>query len=109
MYYVLFVAAVVAEVCATTALARSASFTKLMPTAVAVLGYAIAFWCLSFPMRIMPTGIVYAVWSGMGIVLITGIGFIWYQEALDLPAVVGLGLIIAGVAIINLFSKSVPH
>jgi small multidrug resistance pump len=97
MYYVLFVLAVVAEVIATTALA------------IAVLGYAIAFWCLSFPMRIMPTGIVYAVWSGMGIVLITGIGFIWYQEALDLPAVFGLGLIISGVAIINLFSKSVPH
>ena len=60
-------------------------------------------------MRIMPTGIVYAVWSGMGIVLITGIGFIWYQEALDLPAVFGLGLIIAGGVVINLFSKSVPH
>ena len=109
MYYVLFGMAVVAEVCATTALARSASFTKLIPTAVAVLGYAIAFWCLSFPMRIMPTGIVYAVWSGMGIVLITGIGFIWYQEALDLPAVFGLGLIISGVVVINLFSKSIPH
>lgn len=109
MYYVLFVLAVVAEVIATTALARSASFTRLVPTAIAILGYAIAFWCLSFPMRIMPTGIVYAVWSGMGIVLITGIGFIWYQEALDLAAVFGLGLIIAGVATINLFSKSVPH
>ena len=60
-------------------------------------------------MRIMPTGIVYAVWSGMGIVLITGIGFIWYQEALDLPAVFGLGLIISGVVVINLFSKSIPH
>lgn len=109
MYYALFVLAVVAEVIATTALSKSASFTRLAPTAVAVVGYAIAFWCLSFPMRIMPTGIVYAVLSGMGIVLITGIGMIWYQESLDSAAVIGLGLIIAGVSVINLFSKSIPH
>lgn len=109
MYYALFVLAVIAEVIATTALARSASFTKLTPSVVAIVGYAVAFWLLSFPMRVMPTGIVYAIWSGMGIVLITSIGLVWYKEALDLPAVIGLGLIICGVTIINLFSKSVPH
>jgi len=106
---IFLVAAIVAEVIATTALARSESFTKLLPTLIAVAGYAAAFWFLSFPLRTMPTGIVYAIWSGLGIVLITAVAWIWSKQSLDLPAVVGLGLIMAGVMVINLFSRSVGH
>jgi small multidrug resistance pump len=107
--YVLLAAAIVAEVIATTALARSESFSRLLPSLVAVLGYAIAFWLLSFPLRTMPTGVVYAIWSGLGIVLIASVAWLWSGQSLDLPAILGLGLIIAGVFVVNLFSKSVGH
>src|SRR5690554_276087 len=107
--YVLLLLAIIAEVVATTALAKSASFTRIAPSIVAILGYVAAFWFLSFPIRVMPTGIVYAIWSGMGVVLISGIAWIWYREALDLPAMLGLALILFGVVIINVFSKSIPH
>jgi small multidrug resistance pump len=107
--YLILAAAILAEVVATTALARSASFTKLMPSLVAALGYALAFWLLSFPLRTMPTGIVYAIWSGLGIVLITAIAWAWAGQVLDLPAVVGLGLIMAGVIVVNVFSTTVAH
>lgn len=108
-HHLLLMLAIVAEVIATTALARSASFTRLWPSVLAVGGYAIAFWLLSITMRVMPTGIVYAIWSGMGIVLITAITWVWYRETLDLAAVLGLGLIVAGVIVINVFSKTVAH
>jgi len=107
--YTFLLLAIVAEVIATTALAKSESFTRLQPTVIAIVGYATAFWFLSFPMRVMPAGIVYAIWSGMGMVFISAIAWFWYQEALDLPAVIGLALIMAGVVIINAFSKSVQH
>jgi len=107
--YLILAAAILAEVVATTALARSASFTKLLPSLVAVLGYALAFWLLSFPLRTMPTGIVYAIWSGLGIVLITVIAWGWAGQALDLPAILGLGLIMAGVIVVNVFSQTVTH
>lgn len=108
MYLLLF-AAILAEVVATTALARSESFSRLIPSAITVIGYAIAFYLLSFPIRVMPTGIVYAVWSGLGIVLIAAIAWIWFGQKLDLPAMIGLGLIILGVIIVNVFSKTVGH
>lgn len=108
-HHILLLLAIVAEVIATTAVARSSSFTKLTPSLVAVLGYAAAFWLLSFPMRVMPTGIVYAIWSGMGIVLISGIAWVWYRETLDFAAILGLAFILLGVAIINIFSKTVGH
>jgi len=101
--------AIVAEVVATSALARSESFSRLGPSIVTVLGYAAAFWFLSFPLRALPTGVVYAIWSGLGIVLITGVSWIWFKQALDLPAIVGLALILAGVVVVNAFSKSVGH
>jgi small multidrug resistance pump len=107
--YLILSAAILAEVVATTALARSASFTRLLPSFVAVLGYAVAFWLLSFPLRSMPTGIVYAIWSGLGIVLITVIAWAWFGQALDMPAVMGLALIMAGVIVVNVFSKTVGH
>jgi small multidrug resistance pump len=106
---VFLVLAIVLEVIATTALARSQSFTKLWPSVIAVLGYAGAFWFLSFPLRVMPTGVVYALWSGLGIVLITVVAWIWARQVLDLAAISGLALIMAGVLVIHLFSKSVPH
>lgn len=107
--YAFLLAAIVAEVIATTALARSESFTRLVPSTIAVVGYVVAFWLLSFTIRVMPTGVVYAIWSGMGIVLITAVAWIWYRQSLDLAALIGLGLIVAGVLVINLFSRSVPH
>jgi small multidrug resistance pump len=107
--YIILVAAIAAEVVATTALARSESFTRLVPSVVAVLGYVVAFWLLSFCLRSIPTGVVYALWSGMGIVLITAVAWVVYQQKLDAPALLGIALILAGVAVINLFSKAVNH
>ena len=107
--YLFLFAAIVAEVIATTALARTESFTRLWPSVITVVGYAAAFWFLSFPLRVMPTGVVYAVWSGAGIILITLVAWLGFNQKLDLPALIGLALIIAGVVVINLFSKSVGH
>lgn len=107
--YAYLMLAIVCEVMATTALARSESFTRLVPSIIAIAGYAAAFWLLSFAMRVIPAGVVYAIWSGMGIVLITAIAWIWYRETLDTPALIGLGLIVLGVLVINLFSRSVGH
>jgi len=102
-------AAIVAEVVATTALARSDGLTRPGPGLVALVGYAIAFWFLSHALRVMPTGIVYAIWSGLGIVLIAAVAWIGYGQRLDAPAVAGMGLIILGVFVINVFSGSMPH
>ena len=108
-YYLYLFAAIAFEVAATTARARSASFTKLWPSLIAIAGYALAFWCLSFPLRTMPTGVVYAIWSGMGIVLITAVAWVWYRQSLDLPALIGISLILLGVVIVNVFSSAVNH
>lgn len=107
--YLFLLAAIVLEVVATTALARSASFTRLVPSLIAIFGYAGAFWFLSVPLRVMPTGVVYALWSGLGIVLITAVAWVWQRQVLDTAALLGLGLIMAGVLVINLFSTAVNH
>ncbi|MEP3047552.1 MAG: SMR family transporter [Roseibium sp.] len=107
--YLYLGAAIVAEVIATSALARTENFTRLWPTVITIIGYALSFWLLSFTFRVLPTGIVYAVWSGAGIVLITMVAWFLFDQKLDLPALLGLGLIIAGVIVINVFSKSVGH
>ena len=109
MTYVYLGIAIVAEVLATSALKASDSFSRLGPSILTVLGYAIAFVFLSLTMRTIPTGIVYAIWSGVGIVLISAVGWIWFKQTLDLPALIGLGLIITGVIVVNVFSKSVSH
>lgn len=109
MTYILLFAAILAEVIATSALARSDGFTQLWPSLVAVAGYAVAFFLLSLVMRTVPVGIVYAVWSGAGIVLVALAGWLLFGQKLDLPALVGLAMIIAGVLVINLLSKSVTH
>lgn len=103
------IVAIAFEVVATSALKESAGFTRWAPSAIAVVGYAFAFYFLSLTLRHMPVGIMYAVWSGTGIVLITAIGWIVFKQALDLPALVGIALILAGVLVINLFSKTAAH
>jgi len=107
--YLLLGIAIVAEVIATTALKAADGFSRLGPSVVVVLGYAIAFTCLSLTLRTLPTGIAYAIWSGVGIVLISLIAWWVYGQTLDAPVLIGMGLIVAGVVVINLFSKSVAH
>lgn len=107
--YLLLAAAIVAEVAATTALARSAGLTRLGPSVVVLVGYGAAFYLLSLVLQVMPTGVVYGLWSGLGIVLIALVAWLWGRQPLDLAAVVGLALITAGVVVINLFSKAAEH
>jgi small multidrug resistance pump len=101
--------AIVAEVIATSALRASDGFSRLLPSAVVVLGYGVAFYCLSLTLKSIPVGIVYAVWSGAGIVLITLVAVVLYRQVPDVPAIIGLGLIIAGVTVLNMFSKMQAH
>ena len=101
--------AVLAETIGTTALQASQQFTRLGPSIIVVVSYAIAFYLLSLTLKTMPVGIMYAIWSGLGIVLIAGIGLIVFGQRLDWPAILGIGLILAGIVIINLFSKSTVH
>lgn len=101
--------AIVLEVVATTALKASDSFTRLGPSLLTVAGYGVSFYLMSLTLRVVPTGIAYAIWSGVGIVLISVVSWFWYRQALDIPALLGIGLIIAGVVVINLFSGSVAH
>lgn len=107
--YVYLFIAIVAEVVATSSLKSSDSFTKLWPSVVTVTGYAIAFLFLSLTLRTIPTGVAYAIWSGTGIVLISLVGWWWFGQSLDLPAIAGMGLIIAGVIVVNVFSKTAGH
>ncbi|AIO33140.1 multidrug efflux SMR transporter [Burkholderia pseudomultivorans] len=101
--------AIVAEVIGTSALRAADGFTRFWPSVLVVAGYGIAFYCLSLTLRTMPVGIIYAVWSGAGIVLITLVAMLLYRQVPDVPAVIGLGLIIAGVVVLNLFSKMQAH
>jgi len=107
--YLFLAIAIIAEVIATSALKASENFTQLWPSLLTLIGYAVAFFCLSLTLRTMPMGIAYAIWSGVGIVLISAIGWIAFGQKLDLPAIIGLGLIIAGVLVVNLFSRTVGH
>ncbi|TXL75973.1 QacE family quaternary ammonium compound efflux SMR transporter [Vineibacter terrae] len=109
MSYVYLGIAIVSEVIATSALKASEEFSRLVPSIIVVVGYGVAFYFLSLTLRTIPVGIAYAIWSGVGIVLIALVGLLWFRQALDLPAIIGMALIIAGVVVVNLFSKSVPH
>ncbi len=102
-------AAIVSEVIATSALKASDGFTRLWPSVVTAVGYAVSFYLLSQALKTMPVGIAYAIWSGLGIVLITAIGWVLFDQKLDGPALAGMALIIAGVAVMNLFSKTSGH
>ena len=91
---------------AKAALKAANGFTNLVPSIIVVVGYAAAFYFLSLTLRTLPVGIAYAIWSGLGIVLISIAGWVVYKQALDLPAIIGMSLIIAGVIVINAFSRA---
>ncbi|GLP99441.1 multidrug transporter [Methylophaga thalassica] len=108
-HWIYLAIAIVAEVIATSALKASHEFTRLVPTIIVVTGYLTAFYFLTLSLRVIPVGIAYAIWAGLGIVLIAIISWILYGQKLDLPALLGMGLIISGVLVINLFSKTGGH
>lgn len=107
-YLYLFIA-IVAEVVATSALNASQGFTRLWPSVATVVGYSIAFYALSLTLRTIPMGIAYAVWAGVGIVLIALVGALFFKQMPDLPAMLGMGFIIAGVVLVTLVSSAASH
>lgn len=107
--WVFLAVAICAEVAATSALNQSDGMTRPWPAAGAILGYCLAFWCLSLCLRQIPVGIAYAIWAGAGIVLIALIGWMIFRQPLDLPAIAGMAMIIGGVLVIQLFSDTVSH
>jgi len=106
-YWLLLAGAIVAEVVGTSALKASESFTKLWPSFLVVAGYATAFYLLSHTLKAIPVGIAYAVWSGLGVVLITLAGWALFGQRPDGPAVLGMALIVAGIVIMTAFSRTV--
>ncbi len=109
MKWIYLLLAITMEVIATSALKQAQGFTKLFPSIIVVLGYGMAFYFLSLVLQLMPVGVAYAIWSGIGVVFITAVGYLFFNQTIDLPAVLGIILIVAGVIIINLFSKSITH
>lgn len=107
--YALLVVAILCEVIGTSALKASDGFSRIAPSLVTVVAYAVAFYFLSLTLRVIPVGVAYAIWSGVGIILIALIGLFWFRQSLDLAAIIGLGLIIAGVIVVNGFSRSIGH
>jgi small multidrug resistance pump len=101
--------AIVAEVIATSSLKATEGFSRLGPSLIVAVGYGVAFWMLSLVLRTVPVGIAYALWSGLGIVLVTGVAMLLYGQKPDLAAIAGIALIIAGVVVLNLFSKMSAH
>jgi small multidrug resistance pump len=101
--------AIVCEVIATSALKATEGFTRWQPSVLVVLGYCLAFYFLSLTLRSTPVGVVYAIWSGVGVVLVSVAGWFFYQQKLDAAALIGIGLIVAGVVVLNLFSKVAVH
>lgn len=101
--------AIIGEVVATSALKDSEGFTKLLPSALVLVGYGVAFYFLSLALKSIPVGIAYAVWAGLGIVLVAAIAWIVHGQKLDAWALLGMGLIISGVAVLNLLSKTSAH
>ncbi|TVM02935.1 MAG: QacE family quaternary ammonium compound efflux SMR transporter [Candidatus Brocadia sp. WS118] len=106
---VLLAIAIVSEVVATSALKAANGFTRWGPSLLIVAGYATAFYFLSLTLRFIPLGIAYAIWSGVGVALVSIVGWVIYHQPLDTAALVGIAIIIAGVVVLNLFSKAVPH
>ena len=101
--------AIVSEVIATSALKATADFTRLWPSVIVVIGYISAFYFLSLTLRTIPVGIAYAIWSGVGVALIALVAWVLYGQTLDIPAFIGIALIVAGVVVLNVYSKTVPH
>ena len=109
MSYLYLGIAIFAEIVATSLLKASEGFTRFIPTVILGVGYLVAFYCLSMALKEIPTGIAYAIWSGVGIVLVALIAWIFQGQKLDLPAMIGMGLIIVGVLVMNLFSTTTGH
>ena len=109
MHYLYLLLAVAAETVGTSALQASQQFTRLGPSVVVVVAYGISFWLLALTLKYMPVGVVYALWSGLGIVFIALIGFWVFHQTLDLAAILGIALIILGIVVIQMFSSSVSH
>ncbi|AOM77062.1 DMT family transporter [Pedobacter steynii] len=109
MKFIYLFVAIIAEVIATSALKASEQFSKTIPSIIVVAGYVVAFYFLSLTLKTIPVGIAYALWSGVGIVLVSAASYFFYHQKLDLPAMIGIGLIIIGVIVINVFSKSAVH
>ncbi len=109
MPYIFLAVAIIAEVAATSALKACDGFTKLIPSIVVVVGYGVAFYCLTIVLQTIPIGITYAVWGGIGIVLVAIVGMVHYKQVPDIPAIIGMALIISGVVVINVLSKVVSH
>ncbi|MFP7570573.1 DMT family transporter [Marivita sp. S2033] len=109
MAYVTLMLAVLAETIGTTALQASQQFSRPLPSVIVVVSYAAAFYLLSVVLKTFPVGIAYALWSGLGIVFIAIIGAAIFNQKLDIAAILGIGLILAGIVVINLFSNTTPH
>ncbi len=107
--YVALTIAIIAEVVATSALKACESFTRLGPSLLVVAGYVFAFYFLSITVRSVPLGLAYAVWSGLGSALIVLVSWLVFKQVLDAPAFIGVGLIIAGCVVLNVFSKASAH
>jgi len=108
-HWLILALAIVAEVIGTSSLKASDGFTKPLPTLLVIVGFATAFYCLSITLKVIPVGVAYAVWAGAGIVLITVAAWLFFGQKLDWPALLGMALIIAGVVVMNVFSKVVAH
>lgn len=109
LLYVYLALAILFETIGTSFLQASQQFTRLLPSVAVLFFYAISFYLLSLVLKVMPVGVAYAIWSGLGIVFITIIGWLVFKQGLDLPAIIGLTLIIAGVVVVNLFSQTIGH
>lgn len=109
MTYLYLAIAIIAEVIATSALKASNEFTNLIPSVIVVVGYGVSFYFMMLVLRTLPVGITYAIWSGIGIIFVAILGIFLYDQTPDLPAIFGMGLIITGVVVIHLFSKTVGH
>jgi small multidrug resistance pump len=108
MHYIQLAIAILCEVIATSALKQVEGFTRIGPSAIVLTGYTAAFYFLSLALRVVPVGIAYAIWSGVGIVLVSIVAYLRYGQRLDTPALCGIALIMAGVLVIQLFSASTP-
>ena len=109
MAYLYLVLAVMAETVGTSALQASKQFTRPLPSVLVVVGYACAFWFLSLVLRSIPVGVAYAIWSGLGILFIALIGWLVFRQPLDLPAMIGMAMILAGIIVIQVFSGTASH
>lgn len=109
VHYIYLIFAIAAETIGTSALQASQQFTRLWPSVLVVISYAVSFYLLALTLKFMPVGIMYAIWSGLGIVFIALIAWILFGQNLDTPAIIGMLLIISGIVIINLFSNTTTH